>query len=70
MGRNFVLGVVFQFFSKQNQIPHIIIGMGLEIYHFEAFLVVIWKKKHLQNFSDERNRFEFFEFWSNFELIR
>ena len=42
-GEELVFGcvLVFSFFSTQNQIPQIIIGMGRVIYHFKAFSVII-----------------------------
>ena len=42
MERNSVFGFVLSFFnSAQNQLPQIVIGQGLVVYHVEALLVVI-----------------------------
>ena len=72
MRKNFVFGICFGFFSTQNQVPQIIIRLGLVIYHHEALSVVI--RTTLKNFpkkfaSVEKHRFEVFDFRSNFEQI-
>ena len=36
--RNFVFGCFSFFFSKQNQVPQILIGMGRVVYDIKAFL--------------------------------
>ena len=60
------------FVFTQNQVPQIMIGRGSVIYHIKVLSVVI--RANFKNFENffivEKNRFEIFNFWSNFELLR
>ena len=60
-GETFVFGCVLDFFSAQNRVPQIIIGIG----HITAFSAVIRTtfkfSKHL--LSVQKNRFEVFDFF-------
>ena len=71
-GEKLCIRVCFSFFSTQNQLPQIIIGNGWVINHFKALLFVDLNiKKNQRPFHCvEKNRFEIFDFWSNFESFR
>ena len=63
----------FVFFSTQNQVPQIIIGMGRMIYHIKVFSVLIRTTSEIFSkccLSVEAKRFEILDFWSYFERIR
>ena len=60
-------------FSTQNQLPHIIIGMGRVIYLIKAFSVVILTT--LKNFEQiisvsRKNQSNIFDCWFNCKLIK